>query len=89
MVEKRIIGEILRGNSAPTVAPPKLSIPKQIDNMKKKGIAFSICSESEARKFLAEHNYYYKLKSYAHNNHHKDLCPCHQICSSSGSRYDG
>ena len=48
-------------------APPKLSIPNQIEHMKKKGITFSICSEGEARRFLSEHNYYYKLKAYAHN----------------------
>ncbi|MBQ8358654.1 MAG: Abi family protein [Oscillospiraceae bacterium] len=47
--------------------PPKLSIPQQIHHMKNKGISFSICSETDARSFLAEHNYYYKLKAYAHN----------------------
>lgn len=47
--------------------PPKLSIPQQIENMKKKGISFSIITEADARRFLSEHNYYYKLKAYAHN----------------------
>ena len=35
--------------------------------MKKKGISFSIITEADARRFLSEHNYYYKLKAYAHN----------------------
>ena len=47
--------------------PPKLSIPQQIKNMGGKGIKFSICNEIDARVFLAEHNYYFKLKAYAHN----------------------
>lgn len=47
--------------------PPKLSIPQQIENMKKKGITFSLCSETEAREFLANHNYYFKIKAYSHN----------------------
>lgn len=47
--------------------PPKLSIPQQIKNMDSKGIKFSVCTEIEARKFLSEHNYYFKLKAYAHN----------------------
>lgn len=47
--------------------PKKLSIPNQIQHMKKKGITFSICTETEARTFLSTHNYYYKIKAYAHN----------------------
>lgn len=52
----------------PQVTPPlKLSIPQQIEHMKGKGITFSLCKESTARTFLAEHNYYFKIKAYAHN----------------------
>lgn len=47
--------------------PPKLSIPQQIKNMTDKGITFSICKDADARRFLAEHNYYFKIKAYAHN----------------------
>lgn len=47
--------------------PKKLSIPQQIEHMKGKGITFSLYSEAAARHFLAEHNYYFKLKAYAHN----------------------
>lgn len=46
---------------------PKLSLPKQIENLKKKGVTFEICNESDARRFLENHNYYYKLKAYTHN----------------------
>lgn len=46
---------------------PKLSIPQQINDMKNKGITFDICNESEAKEFLTNHNYYYKLKAYSHN----------------------
>lgn len=54
-------------NGTANLRSPKLSIPQQIKNMESKGIGFSICSEIEARKFLAEHNYYFKIKAYAHN----------------------
>lgn len=47
--------------------PPKLSIPQQIEHMKGKGITFSLYNEINACTFLAEHNYYFKLKAYAHN----------------------
>lgn len=67
MIEKIVTGEVIQTVDSKKSAPPKLSIPQQINNMKKKGITFSYCSEIEAKKFLAEHNYYFKIKAYAHN----------------------
>ena len=67
MVDKYVTGEVIKDADPKKSAPPKLSIPQQINNMKQKGISFDICSEIEARKFLAEHNYYFKIKAYAHN----------------------
>lgn len=47
---------------------PKLSIDEQIDHMKNdKGIKFNIVNEDEARKFLTNNSYYFKIKSYAKN----------------------
>lgn len=43
---------------------PKLSIEQQIADMKKKNIKFTIVTEEDAKKFLAQNNYYFKLKSY-------------------------
>lgn len=43
---------------------PKLSIEKQIQDMKNKNIAFNIISEDEAKKFLSYNNYYFKIKAY-------------------------
>ena len=66
-LEKRFTGEIIPADNAHTTLPPKLSIPQQIEHMKKKGISFELYKETAARTFLAEHNYYFKLKAYAHN----------------------
>lgn len=47
---------------------PKLSIDEQINHMKNdKGIQFNIVSEDEAKKFLTNNSYYFKIKSYAKN----------------------
>lgn len=47
---------------------PKLSIPQQISYMRDHmGITFKYISEEDAEHFLSEHNYLYKLKSYAQN----------------------
>ena len=46
---------------------PLLTVDKLIEHMKTKGITFSIISESDARKFLCENNYYMKLASYRTN----------------------
>lgn len=66
-MEKHWLGEVIKEPESAKSAPPKLSIPKQIEHMKNKGISFSICSEADARVFLSNHNYYYKIKAYAHN----------------------
>lgn len=47
---------------------PKLSIDGQINHMKNdKGIKFNIVSEDDAKKFLINNSYYFKVKSYAKN----------------------
>ena len=46
---------------------PLLTIDELIEHMKTKGITFSIVSESDAKKFLHENNYYMKLASYRAN----------------------
>lgn len=45
----------------------KLSIPGQIDHMKSKGIMFEKMSEADAKRFLENSNYYFKLKAYCKN----------------------
>lgn len=67
-MEKTWIAEILPANDiTPSQGSPKLSILQQINDMKKRGVTFEICTEIEARKFLEENNYYFKLKAYSHN----------------------
>ena len=46
----------------------KLSIDEQIEHMKtQKGILFNIVNEDDAKKFLSNHNYYFRIKAYAKN----------------------
>lgn len=45
----------------------KRSIDELIQHMKTKGVTFNIASETEARHFLQEHNYYFKLAAYRGN----------------------
>ena len=53
---------------------PKLTIDEQIKHMKQQGISFELCSEQEAREFLENHNYFFKIKSYAKNyEKHNDI----------------
>ncbi len=42
----------------------KLSVPAQVDNMKKRGIRFEIVNEANAKRFLENNTYYFKLKAY-------------------------
>lgn len=42
----------------------KLSFDGQISDMKDKGISFDICSENDAKKFLMNNTYYFKIKAY-------------------------
>ncbi|MCD7766913.1 MAG: Abi family protein [Lachnospiraceae bacterium] len=46
---------------------PKLSIDEQIADMQQKGITFQYANVEEARNFLKNNNYYFKLKSYERN----------------------
>ncbi len=43
---------------------PLLSIDEQIEQMKQQGITFNLCSEDEARGYLSNRTYYFKLRSY-------------------------
>lgn len=45
----------------------KLTVDELIQHMKKKGITFDIVNEDEAKHFLQEHNYYFKLAAYRAN----------------------
>ena len=45
----------------------KLTIDKQVIDLKDKGVLFNIMNEDDAHKFLRYNNYYFKLKSYARN----------------------
>ena len=45
----------------------KLNIEQQIQHMKEKGILFNIVKENEARDFLENHTYYFKVRAYAKN----------------------
>jgi len=47
-------------------------LDEQINHLRESGITFSIMSEDDARTFLRENTYYYKLKSYRHNYRHGD-----------------
>ena len=46
---------------------PMLSVSEQIEHLKKKGIAFEICSEKDAADYLTNNNNYFKLTSYRKN----------------------
>ncbi|MBQ6432165.1 MAG: Abi family protein [Oscillospiraceae bacterium] len=55
------------GNKSIDTYRTKLRIHEQIDDMKKKGIRFSIISEYQAREFLRKNNFYFKLKAFEKN----------------------
>ena len=42
-------------------------LDEQIDHLRRCGISFEIMSESDARRFLKENTYYFKIKAYRHN----------------------
>lgn len=46
---------------------PILSSKEILEHMKNKGILFNIVKEDDARHFIEEHNYYFKLASYRKN----------------------
>lgn len=45
----------------------KLTIAKQVEHLKSKGVLFNVMNEAEARRILSESTYYFKLKAYAKN----------------------
>lgn len=45
----------------------KLSIDEQVEHMKKLGIKFNIVTEEEAKKYLENDTYFFKIKAYAKN----------------------
>lgn len=45
----------------------KLDAEKQILKMKQHGIGFNIIEESEAKKFLSDNTYYFKIRSFQKN----------------------
>lgn len=45
----------------------KLTIPEQIEHMKKRGITFDVVSEEKATSYLEENNNYFKLRAYRKN----------------------
>ncbi|MBO4579820.1 MAG: Abi family protein [Clostridiales bacterium] len=46
---------------------PKLTVEQQIEHLENKGILFNICSKDEAREYLSNNSYYFKLSSYRKN----------------------
>ena len=46
---------------------PLLTTAEQIEHLKKKGVTFSLMSESAAADYLENHNNYFKLASYRKN----------------------
>ena len=51
---------------------PKLSIKKQIERLKSKGIKFEFYSETDAYYFLQNNSYLFKLKAYCNTYKKKD-----------------
>ena len=51
---------------------PKLSIKKQIERLKSKGIKFEFYSETDAYYFLQNNSYLFKLKVYCNTYKKKD-----------------
>ena len=43
---------------------PLLSIDEQIAQLKEKGVTFELCSEDEAKSYLADRTYYFKIRSF-------------------------
>ena len=43
---------------------PLLTIEQQIEHLKSKGVAFELCSEEDAAKYLSERTYFFKVAAY-------------------------
>jgi hypothetical protein len=50
-----------------SIRKPKLTIEEQIEYLKTKGIKFELKNEAEAKLFLTENTYFFKLKTYCEN----------------------
>lgn len=50
--------------SALHCAKPLLGLDEQIEHLKQKGVTFNLCSEDQARSYLADRTYFYKLTAY-------------------------
>ena len=61
--EREEENELAEGSE--TMQRPKFSVDEQIEHMKSKGIKFNIVNEEEARRYLRDNTYYFKIKSYA------------------------
>lgn len=54
-------------SSTTTARLPMLTSSQQIEHLKRKGVTFQLCSESEAQSYLEHHNNYFKIRSYRKN----------------------
>lgn len=57
----------MRGDRKRYMSKQKLSVDGQIEHMKGKGIRFAEISEEDAKQFLENSTYYFKIKSYSKN----------------------
>lgn len=46
---------------------PKLSLEAQINHMENKGITFNLVSKDDAKTFISDNSYYFKIKAFAKN----------------------
>ncbi len=51
-------------DEAATKGTPLLSIEEQIAQLKQQGVTFDLCPEDEAKAYLSDRTYYFKLRSY-------------------------
>ncbi|WP_321973807.1 hypothetical protein [Paratractidigestivibacter sp.] len=45
-------------------AKPLLTLEEQVEDLERRGVAFELCSKEEARSYLAEHTYFFKLTAF-------------------------
>ena len=50
-----------------SVHKPMLDVEGQVQHLKDKGITFQLVNEEEAKEYLRNNNYYFKLTSYRKN----------------------
>jgi abortive infection bacteriophage resistance protein len=51
-------------NGSIATEKPLLSVDQQIEHLKRKGVRFDLCCEDDARAYLSDKTYYFKLASY-------------------------